>query len=62
MFLAQLLTQGGPVTTETLDTSELLLYKQWMRVYMRSKLIKHYKDLFESLDDTFGLLEKLHIY
>jgi hypothetical protein len=29
---------------------------------MRSKLIKHNKDLFESLDDTFGLLEKLHIY
>jgi hypothetical protein len=62
MFLAQLLTQGGPVNTETLNTYELLLYKQWMRVYMRSKLIKHNKDLFESLDDTFGLLEKLHIY
>jgi hypothetical protein len=62
MFLAKLLTQGGPVTMETLNTYELLLYKQWMRVYMRSKLIKHNKDLFESLDDTFGLLEKLHIY
>jgi hypothetical protein len=62
MFLANLLTRGGPVDVQTLDAYELMLYKQWMRVYMRSKLIKHNKDLFESLDDTFGLLEKLHIY
>jgi hypothetical protein len=62
MFLAKLLTKGAPINVETLNVYELLLYKQWMRVYMRSKLIKHNKDLFESLDDTFGLLEKLHIY
>jgi hypothetical protein len=29
---------------------------------MRSKMIKHNKDLFESLDDSLSLLEKLHIY
>jgi hypothetical protein len=33
-----------------------------MRVYMRSKIIKHNKDIFERLDDTFGVLERLHIY
>ena len=32
------------------------------RVYMRSKMIKHNKDLFQSLDDPLALLEKLHIY
>jgi flavin-dependent dehydrogenase len=62
MFLAGLLMDNDEVDDELLDRYELLLYKQWMRVYMRSKLIKHNKDLFESLDDTFGLLEKLHIY
>jgi hypothetical protein len=34
----------------------------WLRVYMRSKLIKHNKDLFECIDDPFALLDKLHIY
>jgi hypothetical protein len=29
---------------------------------MRSRMIKHNKDLFESLDDTLALLGKLHIY
>ena len=44
------------------DRYENFMYKQWLRVYMRSKMIKHNKDLFETLDDTFALLEKLHIY
>jgi hypothetical protein len=35
---------------------------QWLRVNMRSKMIKHNKDLFESLDDPLALLDKLHIY
>ena len=47
---------------DKLDRYELYIYKQWLRVYMRSKMIKHNKDLFESLDDTLALLEKLHIY
>ena len=32
------------------------------RSAMRSKMIKHNKDLFESIDDPMALLEKLHIY
>ena len=47
---------------DVLDCYELYSYKQWLRVYMRSKMIKHNKDLFESLDDPMALLEKLHIY
>ena len=47
---------------EMLDRYELYSYKQWLRVYMRSKMIKHNKDLFESLDDPLALLDKLHIY
>ena len=47
---------------KVLDRYELFVYKQWLRVYMRSKMIKHNKDLFESIDDTPALLEKLHIY
>jgi hypothetical protein len=41
---------------------ELYIYRQWLRVYMRSKMIKHNKDLFESLDYPLALLDKLHIY
>ena len=33
---------------DMLDRYELYIYKQWLRVYMRSKMIKHNKDLFES--------------
>ena len=29
---------------------------------MRSKMIKHNKDLFERIDDPTALLQKLHIY
>ena len=29
---------------------------------MRSKMIKHNMDLFESLDEPLALLDKLHIY
>jgi hypothetical protein len=29
---------------------------------MRSKTIKHNKDLFEVIDDPLALLSKLHIY
>jgi hypothetical protein len=29
---------------------------------MRSKMIKHNKDLFESVDDRVALLAQLHIY
>jgi hypothetical protein len=61
MFLASLLGQRM-IMTDVYDRYENLMYKQWLRVYMRSKIIKHNKDIFERLDDTFGVLERLHIY
>jgi hypothetical protein len=36
--------------------------QQWLRVYMRSQMIKHNKDLLESVGDTDGLLAKLHVF
>ena len=62
MYLAGLLAQRDLPLAEMLDRYELYSYKQWLRVYMRSKMIKHNKDLFESLDDPLALLDKLHIY
>ena len=62
MFLAGLLAYRDLPLRDMLDRYELYIYKQWLRVYMRSKMIKHNKDLFESIDDPVALLEKLHIY
>ncbi|MGH2398089.1 MAG: hypothetical protein ACRDFW_14170, partial [bacterium] len=62
MFLAGLLAQRDLPLKDMLDRYELYTYKQWLRVYMRSKMIKHNKDLFECIDDPFALLDKLHIY
>ncbi len=62
MFLAGLITQPDLPVRTMLDRYELFHYKQWLRVYMRSKMIKHNKDLFESVDDPMALLSKLQIY
>ena len=62
MFLAGLLAQRDLPVDEVLDRYELYAYKQWLRVYMRSKMIKHNKDLFECVGDPLTLLQKLHIY
>jgi len=62
MFLAGLLGRRDLRLEDMLDRYELYIYKQWLRVYMRSKMIKHNKDLFECVGDTFAVLEKLHIY
>ncbi len=62
MFLAGLIRQRDLPLRDMFDRYELYIYKQWLRVYMRSKMIKHNKDLFESVDDWFMLLSKLHIY
>ena len=62
MFLAGLVAKAATPLKEMFDRYELYTYKQWLRVYMRSKMIKHNKDLFECLDDPFAMLEKLHIY
>ena len=62
MYLAGLMVQRDLPLRDLLDRYELFMYKQWLRVYMRSKMIKHNKDLFQSLDDPLALLDKLHIY
>jgi 2-polyprenyl-6-methoxyphenol hydroxylase-like FAD-dependent oxidoreductase len=62
MYLAGLIAQPALAVGEMLDRYERYIYKQWLRVYMRSKMIKHNKDLFETLDDPLALLQKLHIY
>lgn len=62
MFLAGLLAQRDLPLSDMLDRYELYTHKQWLRVYMRSKMIKHNEDLFECVDDPFALLEELHIY
>jgi len=62
MYLAGLIAQRDLPLRDMLERYELHIYKQWLRVYMRSKMIKHNKDLFESLDDPLALLDKLHIY
>ena len=62
MYLAGLIAQRDLPLRDMLDRYELYTYKQWLRVYMRSKMIKHNKDLFETIDDPLALLDKLHIY
>ena len=62
MFLAGLLGQRDLPLNDMLERYERLTYKQWLRVYMRTKMIKHNKDLFECVGDTYALLERLHIY
>jgi 2-polyprenyl-6-methoxyphenol hydroxylase-like FAD-dependent oxidoreductase len=62
MYLAGLIAQRNLPIRDMQERYELYMYKQWLRVYMRSKMIKHNKDLFESVDDPLGLLTKLHIY
>jgi 2-polyprenyl-6-methoxyphenol hydroxylase-like FAD-dependent oxidoreductase len=62
MYLAGLIARRELPLRDVLDRYELLIYKQWLRVYMRSKMIKHNKDLFETVDDKLALIGKLHIY
>jgi 2-polyprenyl-6-methoxyphenol hydroxylase-like FAD-dependent oxidoreductase len=62
MYLADLIGRPELSVEEMFDRYEAYAFKQWLRVYMRSRMIKHNKDLLGSLDDTVGLLEKLHIY
>ena len=52
MVLAGLIAQRDLPQRDMLDRYELYMYKQWLRVYMRSKMIKHNKDLLERVDDT----------
>jgi len=45
MFLTGLIAQRDLPLRDMLDRYELYMYKQWLRVYMQSKMIKHNKDL-----------------
>jgi 2-polyprenyl-6-methoxyphenol hydroxylase-like FAD-dependent oxidoreductase len=47
---------------EIFDRYELFMHEQWLRVYMRSQMIKHNKDLLQVVDDIDGMLSGLHIY
>ena len=62
MHLAGLIAQSRPATRDVLDRYELYIYKQWLRVYMQSKMINNNKELFQYLDDPIALLDRLHIY
>jgi 2-polyprenyl-6-methoxyphenol hydroxylase-like FAD-dependent oxidoreductase len=62
MLLAQLIAKRDLPPSDMLDRYERYVYKQWLRVYMRSKLIKHNKDLLGCVDDTMELLDRLHLY
>jgi 2-polyprenyl-6-methoxyphenol hydroxylase-like FAD-dependent oxidoreductase len=61
-YLAAEIGDRGLTLKQMFDRYESFQYKQWMRVYMRTQMIKHNKDLLESVDDTMGLLSKLHIF
>ena len=62
MLLAALIAQRELPVRDMLDRYELYMYKQWVRVYMRSKMIKHNKDLLGCVDDRYALLDKLPVY
>jgi 2-polyprenyl-6-methoxyphenol hydroxylase-like FAD-dependent oxidoreductase len=62
MYLASLVAQPDLEPGDMLGRYEQYIYKQWLRVYMQSKMIKNNKDLFQALDDPIALLDKLHIY
>ncbi len=61
-FLAGHIANREIPIASVFDRYELFMYQQWLRVYMRTQMIKHNKDLLESVDDTMALLAKLHVY
>ena len=62
MYLASLLSKPELGTDELLDLYERHVYEQWLRVYMRSKMIKHDKDIFEAVDDKMAVLDLIRLY
>jgi 2-polyprenyl-6-methoxyphenol hydroxylase-like FAD-dependent oxidoreductase len=62
MYLAELMQHRELSLRDIFERYEHYIYKQWLRVYMRSRVIKHNKDMFEVIDDPLRLLELLHIY
>lgn len=62
MYLASLIDQRAMSAEEMMERYDAHLYKQWMRVYMRTQMIKHNKDLLELVDNKMDLLARLHVY
>jgi 2-polyprenyl-6-methoxyphenol hydroxylase-like FAD-dependent oxidoreductase len=44
------------------DRYEEFMFRQWMRVYTRSQMIRHNKELLKSVGDDIELLGKLHVF
>src|SRR5262245_34759310 len=61
-FLAGHIGNRDMSVAEVFDRYEAFMYRQWLRVYMRTMTIKHNKDVLEAVDDRFALLEKLHVF
>lgn len=61
-FLAGHIGNRNMSMEEVFERYESFMYQQWLRVYMRTQMIKHNKDVLESVGDTMGLLAKLHVF
>ncbi|HEX4687167.1 MAG TPA: hypothetical protein VH228_10305 [Nocardioides sp.] len=61
-FLAGHLANHALPMTEIFDRYERFMYQQWLRVYMRTQMIKHNKDVLDAIGDTDLLLSRLHVY
>jgi len=61
-FLAGHLANRALPMAEVFDRYEKFMYQQWLRVYMRTQMIKHNKDVLDAMGDTDLLLSRLHVY
>ena len=61
-FLAGHIANRAMSIETIMDRYEAFIYQQWLRVYMRTRMIKHNKDLLESVGDDVALLGKLHVF
>jgi hypothetical protein len=61
-FMAGHLANHALPMAEILDRYERFMYQQWLRVYMRTQMIKHNKDVLEVVADTDAVLARLHVY
>jgi len=61
-FLAGHIANRALSMPDIFDRYEAFMFQQWLRVYTRTQMIKHNKDLLESVGDTDGLLAKLHVF
>jgi 2-polyprenyl-6-methoxyphenol hydroxylase-like FAD-dependent oxidoreductase len=61
-FLAGHIANRSMSVPDIFDRYEDFMHQQWLRVYMRTQMIKHNKDLLESIGDIDGMLAKLHVF